>query len=329
MNEQEIRFIISKNIDKDGIMNYINLEPETISFMSNLKKVYNPDLRRVIKKIFKKEKNPLEKIFYGALLERVVGSKFIYRLYFYLLYPDLFSESILKYKKFNNPVESVLNILFLFHHKNKEKMADKFIEKVNTKELELIIPFCAPIISKSLYKKIINNLNDELFVKCASKLDKLSFHEMLAIKISKVPVKDAIILVNSVESLDNILLLKLLIEIFSEKFNKSASAFEKFNELRNILWIDEECKTEIDCAWLRIFIKFLAYNQFIVEFKKIRRDTEEMKIYKLFYDSIVIYKKEGILDFRKFASSCEDFKDTNRFSSINLAALAEPYREST
>ena len=125
-NDTLLKDFITKSMDK-----YV--DSEMLVFFDNVAaELVSGDgkICSILRKLSKKEKNPVERLFFSYLGGyKVKEAAFIYKLYFYFRYPELFRDAIFEYRHYTSPVETILNVLFLLKHE-KIKIESKAIAKL-------------------------------------------------------------------------------------------------------------------------------------------------------------------------------------------------------
>lgn len=322
---KEKLIFLSKNPSLDDLSKVLLISSDTIIYLDLLYKelqLKRSKINHFLKKIAKDEKNTLEKAFLEIYTgKKHIVSSFFERLYLSKKYKSVFSNYLLKYKRYEDKSELLLNIYYLAKVEGKKcKNVYKYIKKSN--ECTDILPFYKGLIPEEIYLKYLNNHSLESFCNFINGLEGHSFYKILSEKIFKLSLKNTILIINSITSLDNITLYKYLIEVYYRKNGK----FSKFKEYFKIIWVDDTNKLRILFCWLRIFIIKRQFNKFVRLFKYLEGiNKEEMVVYRVFYECIKEFKSSNKLRFDRFSEICKCTGDTNPFRCVSLYELGDQF----
>lgn len=313
-----------------------HITADSLSFLDNLAVEVssgNKTLLRILRKLSKKEKNPVEKLFFSFLGgTKITSSSYTCRQYLYFRYPKLFRELLLAYQYYKSPREALLNVMFLLKHEKidiQKKFIIKLLASLDKGDLSLMLPYFYQYVDEKSYVAFFGSLDLLGYTKAILKLKKAALYHFLAKKMLSTTPKDTIFLINNVDTVDNALLFDYLIKFFTEEYRKSYEydVVIHFNELFRILKLKRSLKYSLLFSWLRCFIFCKRFEDFLKIYLKVKNyDGEEVDVYRCFYNSILSYKNSNVLDFTEFVKICSEFKDTNTFAKIPLIDLASVYK---
>lgn len=308
---------------------------DTLEFFDNIMmeiKTGDRKIFKVLHKLYKKETNPLERLFFGFLSgHKVRGFSFVCRLYLYFRYPKAFRPLITAYKQHESPRDALLNVLFLAKHESVKCSADfvaKLFADLRREDISTMLVHFHGLLDTETYIRFLDELDGRKYACAVSELEDASMYPLVAKKMLFADIRECILLVNSMRPIENRALYAHMVRVFTEEYQKDHDfgIFRHFVELFQVILLKEEYKYEAIFGWLRCFILHRQFEDFLRVFLNIRDCSHpEMSVYLSFYNCIVQYKKENILSFASFAERCKDAEDTNKFASIPLRNLCSEY----
>lgn len=308
---------------------------DTLEFFDNIMMEIKTGERKVFKvlhKLYKKEKNPLERLFFGFLCGyKVRGFSFVCRLYLYFRYPKVFRPLILAYKQHESPRDALLNILFLAKHESVKCSAGfvaKLFADLRHEDISTMLMHFHGLLDTETYIRFLNELDGRKYACAVSELDDANMYSLVTKKMLFSDVRECILLVNSMRPIENRILYTHMVRAFTEEYQREYDfgIFKRFVELFHVILLKDEYKCDVIFGWLRCFILHRRFEDFLRVFLNIKDcNRPEMNVYSSFYNCIVQYKKENILSFTLFADRCKDTEDTNKFASIPLRSLYSVY----
>lgn len=309
---------------------------DTLDFFDNIMmeiKTGDRKIFKVLHKLYKKETNHLERLFFGFLSGcKVRGFSFVCRLYLYFRYPKAFRPLILAYKQHESPRDALLNILFLAKHENVKCSADfvaKLFAELRHKDMCMMLMHFHDILDTETYVRFLNGLDRREYACAVSELDDAIMYPLVARKILFADIRECILLMNNMRPIENCTLYTHMVGAFIEEYQKDYDfgIFVHFVDLFRVILLKDKYKYEVIFGWLRCFILHKRFEDFLRVFLNIKNcGHSEMCVYSSFYSCIVQYKKQNILSFKSFAERCKDTEDTNKFASIPLRNLCSEYR---